>query len=44
MFWQEVSTLIQGALDINIKLYDLDTIFGLLCEEDVYRIINVCIL
>ena len=28
------------ALDINIKLYDLDIIFGLPGEEDVFQIIN----
>ena len=44
MFWQGVSTLVQRALDINIKLYDLDIICGLLGEEDVFQIINFCIL
>ena len=44
MFWQGVSTLVQWALDINIKLYDLDIIFGLQGEEDVFQIINFCIL
>ena len=44
MFWQGVSTLVQWALDINIKLYDLDIIFGLPGEEDVFQIINFCIL
>ena len=32
------------ALDINIKLYDLDIIFGLPGEEDIFRIINFCML
>ena len=44
MFWQGVSKLVQQALDINIKLYDLDIIFGLPGEEDIFRIINFCIL
>ena len=44
VFWQGVSTLVQRALDINIKLYDLDIIFGLPGEEDVFQIINFCIL
>ena len=44
VFWQRVSTLVQRALDINIKLYDLDIIFGLPGEEDVFQIINFCIL
>ena len=44
MFWQGVSTLVQRALDINIKLYDLDIIFGLPGEEDVFQIFNCCIL
>ena len=39
-----VSTLVQRALNINIKLYDLDIIFGLRGEEDIFRIINFCIL
>ena len=41
MFWQGVSTLVQWALDINIKLYDLDIIFGLPGEEDVFQIIKI---
>ena len=41
MFWQDVSKLIQRALDINIKLYDLDIIFGLPGEEDIFRIIKL---
>ena len=44
VFWQGVSTLVQRALDINIKLYDLDIIFGLPGEDDVFQIINFCIL
>ena len=44
VFWQDVSKLIQRALDINIKVYDLDIIFGLPGEEDIIRIINFCIL
>ena len=44
VFWQGVSTLVQRALDINIKLYDLDITFGLPGEEDVFQIINFCIL
>ena len=44
MFWQGVSKLVQWALDINIKLYNLDIIFGLPGEEDIFRIINFCIL
>ena len=43
MFWQDVSKLIQRALDINIRLHDLDIIFGLPGEEDIFRIINFCI-
>ena len=43
-FWQGVSTLVQRALDINIKLYDLDIIFGVPGEEDIFQIINYCIL
>ena len=46
MFWQDVSKLIQRALDINIKLYDLDIffIFSLPGEEDISRITNFCII
>ena len=44
MFWQDVSKLIQQALDINIKLCYVDIIFGLPGEEDIFRIINFCIL
>ena len=44
VFWQGVSKLIQRALDDNIKLYDLDIIFRLSGEEDIFRIINFCIL
>ena len=44
IFWQEVSELIQRDFDINIRLYDLDILFGLPCEEDIFRIINLCIL
>ena len=44
MFWQGVLKLVQQALDINIKLYNLDIIFGLPGEEDIFRIINFCIL
>ena len=44
MFWQGVSKLVQQALDFNIKLYDLDILFGLPGEEDIFRIINFCIL
>ena len=44
MFWQGVSKLVQQALDINIKLHDLDIIFGLPGEEDIFRIITFCIL
>ena len=36
--------LVQRALDININLYDLDIIFGLPGEEDIFRIFNFCIL
>ena len=43
MFWQGVSKLVQRALDINIKLYDLDIILGLPGEEDIFRITNFCI-
>ena len=39
-----VSKLVERALDINIKLYDLDIIFGLRSEEVMFRIINFCIL
>ena len=31
-------------MDINIKLYDLDIIFGLPGEEDIFQIINFCML
>ena len=44
VFCQGVSKLVQRALDINIKLYDLDIIFGLPGEEDIFRIINFRIL
>ena len=44
VFWQGVSKLVQQALGINIKLYDLDIIFGLPGEENIFRIINFCIL
>ena len=44
VFWQGVSTLVQRTLDINIKLCDLDITFGLPSEEDIFRIINFCIL
>ena len=44
MFWQDVSKLVQWALDINIKLYDLDIIFGLPGEEDIFWITNFCIM
>ena len=44
VFWQDVSKLIQRALDINIRLYDSDIIAGLPAEEDIFRIINFCIL
>ena len=40
VFWQGVSKLVQRALDINIKLYDSDIIFGLPGVEDIFRIIN----
>ena len=43
MLWQDVSKLIQRALDIK-RLYDLDIIFGLPGEEDIFMIINFCIL
>ena len=43
VFWQDVSKLVQRALDINIKLYDLDIIFGL-PDEDIFQIINFRIL
>ena len=43
-YYAEVSKLIQSAFDINIRLYDLDFLFGLICEEDIFRIINFCIL
>ena len=36
--------LVQRALDIYIKFYDLDIIFGLPGEEDIFLIINFCIL
>ena len=38
------SRLIQNAFDINIKLYDLDILFGIPFEEDIFTIINFCIL
>ena len=44
MFWQGVSKLVKRALDINIKFYDLDIIFGLPDEEDIFWMINFCIL
>ena len=44
VFLQEVSKVIQTAFDINIRLYYLDLLFGLPCEEDIFRIINFCIL
>ena len=44
MFWQEVFKLIQRALDIDVKLYDLDIIFGVPYADDIFRIINFCIL
>ena len=40
IFGQEVSKLMHSALNINIRLYDLDIIFGLPCEEDIFTIIN----
>ena len=43
VFWQDRSKLIQRALDIYIRLYDLDILFGLL-GEDIFRIINFCLL
>ena len=43
-FWQDVSKLIQKAFDINIRLYDLDILFGIPFEEDMFIIINFCIL
>ena len=44
MFWQDRSKLIQRAFDIYIRLwYDLDISFGLL-GEDIFRIINCCLL
>ena len=44
MFRQDVSKLIQRALDINISLYDLNIIIGLPGKEDIFWIINFCIL
>ena len=44
VFRQDVAKLVQRALDINIKLYDLEIIFGLPGEEDIFWIINFCIL
>ena len=44
LFWQNVSKLIQKAFDINIRLYDLDILFGIRFEEDMFIIINFCIL
>ena len=44
LFWQDVSKLIQKAFDINIRLYDLDILFGIPFEEDIFIIINFCIL
>ena len=32
------------AFDINIRLYDLDILFGIPFEEDMFIIINFCIL
>ena len=44
VFWQDRSKLIQRAFDIYIRLwYDLDISFGLL-GEDIFRIINCCLL
>ena len=40
----EIKRDLESTLDINIRLYDLDIIFGLPCEEDIFRIINFCIL
>ena len=37
-FWQEVSKFVQKALDINIWLYDLDILFRVLFEEDMFII------
>ena len=44
--WQEVSKLIQKAFDSrpNIRLYDLIIGFGIPFEEDMFIIINFCIL
>ena len=44
VFWQDISKLIQPALDINVKLYDLYLILGLPGKEDIFQVINFCIL
>ena len=43
LFWQDVSKLIEKAFDINIRLYDLDILFGIPFEEDMFIITrDVC--
>ena len=40
LFWQNVSKLIQKAFDINIRLNDLDILFGIPFDEDMFIIIK----
>ena len=43
LFWQDVSKLIQEAFNINTRLHDLDILFGIPFDEDMFIIINFCI-
>ena len=45
LYWQEDSKLyIQKAFVINIRLHGLDILLGILYEDNMFIIINFCIL
>ena len=41
VFWQGVSTLVQWALDINIKLYDLDIVADCVSRDSHFHMPRV---